>query len=281
MRSDLIRLHAREHYVDLHRSLSTDFGLYADAEIDAGELNARVAALAGADPFSVLLIQRHGPRDFGREAFLRQLAEALGADRDWRIQLDEAMATAPVLDLPPADLMTTYATALPAFLTAESWLDQVVAIMSPLDLDAGAPYADFRLAADIAAQLSPLLGYQDATRAAAEGYVPADGGGADWGAGYTGGASLFVDLFAKARGRADAARIVATRAEALPPRLLVKVYGWLLNPGFEYYLGVGPTPDALPPGIARIAPTLAALHADLVPQLMAEFASLEVEMTAG
>ncbi len=115
----------------------------------------------------------------------------------------------------------------------------------------------------------------------AKGYVPPGGTEEDWGAGYTGGTSLFVDPFATAPARIEDARRAADGAEALPPGLRAQVYGWMLDANFEYFIGVGPIPPELPPGIARLAPGLAALHQDVTARLMGEFARAEQEMTEG
>ena len=279
MRSELMRLHPREHYVDLQRSLSTAFEAFGDGAIDAGALNARVAGLVAADPFSVLVILPEGPGTEERAAFLDRLGMAAGADRQWREELVGVVRNAPVLALPPADLLDSYAQGLPAFLGADGWLEQVRAIMAALRLDAGSVYADFRLADAVAQQLSPLLGYRDYTRLAAKGYVPPGGSDEDWGAGYTGGAALFVDPFATAPARAEDARRAAAGAEGLAPGLRAQVYGWMLDANFEYFIGVGPIPPELPPGLARTAPGLAALHMEVTARLMAEFARAEQEMT--
>ena len=281
MRSDLIRLRPREHYVDLQRSLSTAFEAFGDGAIDARALNGRVAGLVMADPFSVLVILPEGPGTEERAGFLDRLAVAAGADREWRDELVGVVRNAPALALPTMDLLDSYAQGLPAFLPADGWLEQVTAIMAALRLDAGSAYADFRLAGAVAQQLAPLLGYRDYTRVAAKGYVPPGGTEEEWGAGYTGGTSLFVDLFAIAPARIEDARRVAAGAEALPPGLRAQVYGWMLDANFEYFMGVGQIPPELPPGIARTAPALAALHQDVTARLMAEFARAEQEMTEG
>lgn len=279
MRSDVIRLYPRAHYMDLQRSLSTAFELYADQAIDAEALNARVAGLVTDDPFSVLLILPEGPGMWGRADFLDRLGQAAGADQDWRGRLQDLMPNAPDLVLPPVEVVESYGAALPAFLSVDGWLDQVVAIMSALRLNTGSAYDDFRLAGDVARQLAPLLGCKDDTRALAKGYVPPGGTEMDWGAGYTGGAAQFVDLFAITRAEADRAVHAATRAGALPDPLRAQVYGWMLDANFEYFVGMGPIPSDLPPAIERAAPALAALHRDVTARLMAEFDRAEQEMT--
>lgn len=280
MRSDVIRFHPRERYVDLQRHLSTGFELFGDGAIEAGGLNARVAEAVASDPFSVLMIQPEGPGTEGRLAFLDQLGVAAGADQAWRDELRNVVRNAPVLAMPPYEVLESYAVGLPAFLKVDGWLDQVTAIMSALRLDAGSAYADFRLAGDVAQQLAGLLGYRDYTRSPAEGYIPPGGTQDEWGAGYTGGASLFVDLFATGRAGAENARHAAIRAEALPAALRAQAYGWMLDANFEYFIGVGPIPPELPPAIAAAAPGLAALHQDVTARLMADFARAEHEMTA-
>lgn len=280
MDSDAIRLHPRSHYIGIHRDISTAFELYRDAQIDAGALNARVADAVGDDPFSTLVILPDGPDQQGRTEFLQRVISSAGSAENWRTELARVVQTAPVLAMPSFDTLDSFAAALPTFLSIDGWLDQIERIMAALSLQVGSAYDDFRLAGDIAQQLSPLLGYRHYTRDAGQGFVPPGPSDGDVQAGYTGGASLFVDLFATTPARRRDALKAAERVEAMPSRRQAQVYGWMLDANFEYFMGVGRIPSDLPEEVARVAPRLGALHQEIAAQLMAEFSRMEAEMTA-
>ncbi|MDO5641615.1 MAG: hypothetical protein Q4G26_04400 [Paracoccus sp. (in: a-proteobacteria)] len=276
-----VALYPRPHYQSLRNAIAELYALFAEQEIDAARLNARLSETVGRDPFSTLILLPDGPGGEERQAFLARLGLAAGeGGADWRAALAGVLETAPLLGPPADEVQTRFAAALPLTLGASEWLAQVQAIMTGLALDAGSDMANFQLAVAVSQQLSELMGYLDYARASSPGYIPPGGTPEEWGEGYTGGRMRFIDPFATEPARIRAAQVALQAAEGTDGRLRAQLLGWLIDPNFEYYMGVGPMPAELPPAMAAAAPGMARLYAELIPAIMADFAGREAEILA-